>query len=524
MTATRKELLEQEIRAIGNTARKLTPAEERRLSELTRDLSRTIGHPVSVTRGDGTTCISVDATPRSKAPASAPRRRSAADAGIPYYELVAAGQATRSKSTPARHVHSKPFNVSEMRLRAIKSGAVDGEAIMRMSYGIVRDAALYTIETKGKHLTTTAQDRLDDLLRTRNADVDGKVLAQHVVITSSEAYESAFAKSIAEAKPAWSPEERGAIEAWREYATDRARKEQRAASEGGSFGLAIPILIDPSVIIQSQDQAEILAPWGAKQVLITTSAWHGVSSAGATIAFEAEAATAPDAAVTLAQPTVPVYKVDGVIVASYELYMDYPSFSSEALRMFGAALNDNVSNYTATGSGSSVPTGIITAMAAASSPSHVKVTTAGTVVANDVRAVFAALPERYQANASWMLSPSMVQAVSALAAPSVTNGLAPGDWVPPAQGQPARLLGRPVIVSSYSTSFSSSTGSLTWAVVGDFSRFLIATRLGSTLELVPQIFDMAGTGRPTGQRGLYYLARWGSAPVDLQAFRALTNS
>jgi HK97 family phage major capsid protein len=127
---------------------------------------------------------------------------------------------------------------------------------------------------------------------------------------------------------------------------------------------------------------------------------------------------------------------------------------------------------------------------------------------------------------SWMLSPSMVQwqqAVSALGAPSVTNGLAPGDWVPAAQGQPARLLGRPVIVSSYSTSFTSTTGTVN-CVVGDFSRFLIATRLGSTLELVPQVFDMAGTGRPTGQRGLYYLARWGSAPVDLQAFRLLSNS
>ena len=308
MTATRKELLETEIRAIGNTARKLTPAEERHLSELTRDLSGTIGHPVSVTRGDGTTCISVDVTPRRKPPAPAPRRRTAADAGIPYYELVPPGQ-TRSKPAPAvpRHVHT-PLNRAEMRLKAFQIGATDGEGIMRYGYAEIRDMALRTIETKGKHLTTTAQDRLDDLLRTRNSDVDGKVLAQHVVITSSEAYQSVFAKSIAESKPAWTPEERGAIEAWRQYATDRARKEQRAASEAGSFSFAIPVLIDPSVIISSQDQAEILAPWGAKQVLITTSAWHGVSSAGATIAFEAEAATAPDAAVTLAQPTVPVYK------------------------------------------------------------------------------------------------------------------------------------------------------------------------------------------------------------------------
>jgi hypothetical protein len=29
--------------------------------------------------------------------------------------------------------------------------------------------------------------------------------------------------------------------------------------------------------------------------------------------------------VTLAQPVVPVYKVDGTLIASYELFQDYPS-------------------------------------------------------------------------------------------------------------------------------------------------------------------------------------------------------
>ncbi len=359
--------------------------------------------------------------------------------------------------------------------------------------------------------------------RTCNQDVDGKEVAKYILVTSSDAYRSAFAKALTDSAPAFTIEEVRAISAWREI-EPRATIAERAAGEGGSFGLAIPVLIDPSVIIQSQDQAEILAPWGAKQVFITTNAWKGVSSAGATISFEGEASVTPDAAITLAQPVIPVYKASGVIEVSLEMLMDYPSFQGEALRMFGAALNDNVSNYTATGSGSSVPTGILTAMSnETTSPAHVKVTTAGSMVANDVRAVFAALPERYALGASWLMSPSMVQAVAALGAPSVTDGLAPGDWVPAAQGQPARLLGRPVIVSSYSTSFTSSTGSVNWMCVGDFSRYLVVTRIGSTIELIPNLPDMA-SGRPSGNRGLFYMARYGAAPTDLQAFRLLANS
>jgi len=212
--------------------------------------------------------------------------------------------------------------------------------------------------------------------------------------SDADAFEQPAAKAISFKHPGWEPDEAAAAVSWREYDRERPYKEHRAASEGGSFGLGIPVPIDLSVIIQSQDQSEILAPWGAKQVLITTSAWKGVSSAGATIAFEAEAATAPDANVTLAQHVVSVWKAAGVITASYELCQD-----CRGLEDVLCGPQRQRFELTATGSGSSVPTRIITAMAnQTASPAHVKVTTAGQVVGNDVRAVFAALPARYQAN------------------------------------------------------------------------------------------------------------------------------
>jgi HK97 family phage major capsid protein len=298
--------------------------------------------------------------------------------------------------------------------------------------------------------------------------------------------------------------------------------------EGGSAALAIPVLIDPTILVQSQDNAEILsAQYGAKQVTIVTDAWHGVSSGGATLAFKGEGIVAADANVTLAQPTIPVYTASGDFAMSIELFEDYPNLVGEVGSMFGSAYRDQVSNYTSIGSGTSAPTGLFTALSNQStSPSHIKVSSAGTLVAGDVRAVFAVLPERYQLNASWLMSPSMVQAVAALAAPSVTNGLAPHDYVPQGPNQPARLLGRPVLVSSYAPSFANATsGTFNWIVVGDLSRYLVVNRIGSSLELVPTMFDFAGgTGRPTGQRSYLYVTRWGAAPTDLLAHRILANS
>jgi HK97 family phage major capsid protein len=327
------------------------------------------------------------------------------------------------------------------------------------------------------------------------------------------------------ARPIWEPEEIAAVNAWRQIAY-RPTAEERSAGEGGSFGLGIPVLIDPTILIQSQDPAQAL-PYFTR-VVMTTDAWHGVSSAGAALAFKSESAITADAAVTLAQPAIPVYAAAGSFDLSYEMAMDYPGLVNEVAGLFDAAYADMVSNYTAVGSGSSVPTGLFTSMSnQTTSPAHVKVTTAGTLAAADIRAVFGALAPRYQLNASWLLSPSMLQAVAALAAPSVSNGLAPHDYAPASQGQPARLLGRPVLVSSYAPAFTNSTASnVNWMVCGDMTRYLVANRLGSvTLELIPNLPDFTGgTARPTAQRAYYYMNRWGGGVTDPQAFRLLSNS
>jgi HK97 family phage major capsid protein len=541
MSRTRQEL-ESEIRAVASQSN-LSGADERRLAELTRELSSNVGHPITVTRGDRSTCISTDVTPRGSRPTSPAKTThrhtcegchgsGVLDVNDPVAMSLLAPAARHAimaqarAAVPATPAHRSPATRSAMARAAgvyglTRDSILEPDVLLRAPYGEVRDFALAQIERHSATLTPAAQDRLEELCRTRTSEQDGRIISQHVAITSSPAYCSAFSKALRFARPDWDRGETLAIQRYREL---RSRIESRAMTEGGTTGLAIPVLIDPSIILTTMDKAEILSPnGGCKTVVITTNAWKGVSSAGVTLAFDAEDVAAPDAGLTLAQPVIPVYKADGVITVSLEMAQDYPSFSDEALTLFNGALADNISNYTAVGSGTNVPTGIFTAMSSTTTPPHVKVTTAGSICGNDIRSVFGSLAERYRQSASWLMSPSVAQEISALAAPSVSNGLAPHDWVPGYATQPTLLLGRPVLISSYAPAFSSTTGAANYCVVGDFSRFLLVSRVGTGIELLPSVPNLPASNLPTGQRALYYQSRWGSGPTDVLAFRILSD-
>jgi HK97 family phage major capsid protein len=54
---------------------------------------------------------------------------------------------------------------------------------------------------------------------------------------------------------------------------------------------------------------------------------------------------------------------------------------------------------------------------------------------------------------------------------------------------------------------------------GDFQHFVIADRIGTTVEFIPQLFG--ANRRPTGQRGVLMWFRTGSDSVADNAFRVL---
>ena len=526
MTATRQEF-ERQIRSLAKQSH-LTPADERRLSELTRDLSSVVGHPVSITRGGESVCISVDVTPRSIAPA---RSRSASRAdGIPTYILDPRRATTWSKPKPApvqphRTEVERRSRRADYRYRAFKSGALDLEHLWGASYGVKRDIAEIILETELRDLSPSASDRLDSLLRRTDGDVNGRHVADWLIVCGTSAYAETFRKAITEPSPAWTPEEGQILNLYRDLVAPRASIAQRAAGEGGSFGLAIPVGIDPAVVTGGGlDEIALLLSL-AKVVQTTSNVYKGVNSTGGTgFTLPGEGVVVGDGTPTFTQPSVDIFTLSDFIPHSIELSMDYPGFASEMGSMFARNYSDRVSRDTATGAGgTTAPQGIFTGLVGVRS-STVHVTTSGTIGAIDVRKAWSTLPERMKSDSScaWHMSNSVWQQISALGAPSVTNGLSPHDVGTFADGS-ARLFGKPCIFSSYDMAYTNTTGTQNYAVVGAFSRFVIAQRIaGVTIELVPQLRDTS-TGRPTGQRGLLAFARYGSGVLDPASFVVLTN-
>ena len=56
-------------------------------------------------------------------------------------------------------------------------------------------------------------------------------------------------------------------------------------------------------------------------------------------------------------------------------------------------------------------------------------------------------------------------------------------------------------------------------IYGDFSNYVIADRIGTTVEFIPHLFG--ANRRPTGQRGWYAHFRVGADIVNDAAFRML---
>jgi HK97 family phage major capsid protein len=378
--------------------------------------------------------------------------------------------------------------------------------VARASRQELRDAALAILDRDGKQLAARNGDHVDSLLRTRNALTDGSVIAKRMILTENDDYRNAFAKAVTSAAPAFTAGEA------------RALDEFRAMSEGvdtaGGFG--IPVLIDPSIILTSGAAAAPVLDL-ARVITITTDEWKGVSSAGVTWSYDAEGAETSDDSPTLAQPTVPVYTARGFIPYSIEVGSDYPSFAAEMRRLLDAGYIDLVANGTINGTGSSQPTGIFTALDANTNV-EVVVTTDGTFGGPDLLKVWKSLPERYRANATWIMNTDVENEIRAFSAGADSAYYT----VDLSAGGIGTLFGRPIRTTDYAPEFSGTTGVASILVVGDFSNFVVAQRAGMSLELIPHLFGTTN-GRPTGQRGWFAAARHGYDSVNDLGFRLLQN-
>lgn len=374
----------------------------------------------------------------------------------------------------------------------------------RLSSSEARTAALRHLDN-AKHLSARQGDHLDALLRSTAPESDGGVVSKLVCLTETPEYRSAFQRVLLDPHPVLSGAEADAL---------RAVQEFRAMALGdGTSAYGVPALIDPTIILTDQQSGNPF--WRLATVKsITNDKWRGVSSAGVSWSWDAEAEEVSDDSPTLVQPEVAVHMARGFVPYSFEIGMDYPGFAQEMARLLAEGYSELTAEAFATGGGVTAPKGILTALDANTNV-EVSVTTAGQFTATDIDKLWNALPDRAKNNATWLLNPSVATHIGAW-------GDAFGGRTVDLTGVPQSLRGRPIVESSHLPVFTSTTGSLSILIVGDFSKFVIAQRAGMAVEAIPHLFGTTN-GLPTGQRGLFAWARVGSGTSDDTAFRLLNN-
>lgn len=365
----------------------------------------------------------------------------------------------------------------------------------------------------GGHLEDHQRSRVTKLLRTSNGDTSGELIAALLIATSNPHYRSAFQKATSTITPVFTPEEGRAV--------NEVTWIKRAMSIGtsASGGFAVPVVIDPTVILTAQGTSNDLIRL-ARLETITNDRWRGLSSAGVSWKFDAEAAPSADNSPSLAKPEVPTFRADGFIPYSIEVGQDWPGFAEEMARMLGSGYDELLADKLTTGSAANTPTGLVSRLAQQTAPVVIAPsTTAGVLAGADVYKMWARLPQRHRrkSTTAWMSSTDIQNALRQLGTvdPNFTVDIT-NEAIP-------RLFAREYPMNDYMASMPAvATNAANTLIVGDFRGFLVAQRAGMSIEFVPMLFDVTNN-RPTGQRGWYAYARVGSDVIDPTAFQMLQN-
>jgi HK97 family phage major capsid protein len=392
---------------------------------------------------------------------------------------------TRNGAPMVGGKYRNPWDTSEMRYGRNGSGeelrARALDAIERMPHA----------NDKVREVTTQLVER-DGGTRT----------SEMVLATTSPEYGSAFTKVIR------SKGQLAVLNAQEQAALSRAMSLTDA--DGGYL---VPFQLDPSVILTANGSFNQVRQI-SRVVQATGDVWHGISSAGVTGSWDGEGVEVSDDSPTLAQPSIPVYKGSVFVAQSFEVSADAAGLANEIASMIAFEKDRMESVAFVTGSGSGQPTGLITALVAAGGSTILTSTTADTFAVGDVYRTDDALPARFAANASW------------LAHRAIYNKMRQFDtaggsslWGQLADARSSQLLGRPDYVAEAMDGTLTALAENYVLAFGDFSNYVIADRVGTTLSYIPHLFG--SSGRPTGQSGWYAHFRTGASVVNAGAFRLL---
>lgn len=387
-----------------------------------------------------------------------------------------------------------PWDLSEMRTFGRPKEEVNGE---------LRSRALDAIE---KMPSATDAIREAGTRIVENFDDKDATIARMAVLSSSPAYVRAFSKAATNRLHELSDEEQ------------RALAEVRALSLTDSAGgYLVPFQLDPTVIVTANGSRNDIRQI-ARQVVATGDVWNGVSAGAVNWSWDAEASQVSDDSPTFAQPSIPVYKAAGFVPVSIEALQDMANGAQEIAKLLSEGREILESAAFAVGSGSGQPTGIVTGLIG--SGSIVNSATTDTLAVGDLYSLQGSLPARYRANGSWLATNAFYNR-----ARQFDTAGGSSLWAQLGDGRPAQLLGRSIYEAEDMDGTITGSAENYMAVFGDFSNYVIADRIGMTVEFIPHLFQQttagAGFGRPTGQRGWYAYYRTGAGVVNTSAFRML---
>ncbi len=325
----------------------------------------------------------------------------------------------------------------------------------------------------------------------------GKV-ARHIVVTSSPEYNKQWMRALR------SGHKYG--EADPDAVKYLLRVQSLTDAEGG-FG--VPQQLDAALILTSDGSTNPFRQLG-RSVIATGDVWTGLSAPHAAWSNDAEAAEVSDDAVTFAQPTVAVHKAQVFIPFSIEIDMDYPGFQEDLRTVIAGGKDDLDATNMALGTGTGQPFGIVTAIDGTAN--DISTSTTDALLAADIYTIEETLGERYLVRAEFVANRAIYNIVRQL---DTTGGT--DLWVRLAAGIPPELIGYPAHKASAMDGTITALAENNIIVFGDWRNYVIADRLGMTLELIPHLFA-TGANRPSGERGLYGYARTGADSVNDAAF------
>ena len=377
-----------------------------------------------------------------------------------------------------------PWNIDDMRARSLNPGEQEGE---------IRARALSAVE-KMPGSTSARREVSTELVETYDS------IARYALGTSSPAYQRAFTKWIKYGDAAAST-----------FTQDEQEATVRAMSLTDSAGgFLIPFQLDPTVIITSDGSVNEIRKV-ARQVVATGDIWNGVSSPAATFSWDGEAVEVSDDATTFAQPAITIHKGQGFIPISVEALADEPNVTQEIGRILAEGKDIQDAAAFATGTGSGQPFGVVVAVTAEATGSA----TTDVFAVADVYALHNALPARYRSNATWLANNATYNRVR-----QFDTGGGGSLWVQLAFDQPATLLGKAAYESEDMDGVIDAGATNLALIFGDFRNYVIADRVGMSLELVPHLLNTT-TNRPMGQRGFLAWYRLGADSVNDSAFEIL---